>query len=185
MKSVVIYYSCSGNTKKVAEILAGELTKSGPAQAIELIATDESKSFLGQCRRAFSHAKAEINPAQTDLSNYDLVCLGSPVWAFAPAPAMNTYLDLCTGLDGKKVILFTTYGSGTGNQRCLKYMQDILSKKGAESFNSFSVQQLKIKDREFVLTKIKESMRLWFDTSTLLSVDGEWNRTIDSAHHRA
>lgn len=124
MKSAIIYYSYSGNTRKVAEILAESLSKSGQVQQIELLAPGESTSFLTQCRRAFYHLKAKINPVEIDLSGYDLVCLGSPVWAFAPAPAMNTYLDLCTGLEGKKVILFTTYGSGIGNQRCLRYIQD-------------------------------------------------------------
>ncbi len=160
MKSAIIYYSYSGNTKKVADILAAALSKFGPVQQIELIAPDESKSFFRQCRRAFYHLRAKINPVQIDLSDYDLICLGSPVWAFAPAPAVNTYLDLCTGLKGKVVVLFTTYGSGTGNQRCLKYIQDLLSKKEAKSFNCFSVQQTKIKDREFVIAKIKEIMPL-------------------------
>lgn len=160
MKSAIIYYSYSGNTKKVAEILAGSLSKSGPVEQVELIATDESKSFFMQCRRAFYHLKATLNPVQVDLSAYDLICLGSPVWAFAPAPAINTYLDLCTGLAGKEVVLFTTYGSGTGNQRCLRYMQDLLSKKEVKSFICFSVQQNKIKDQEFVIAKIKEIMPL-------------------------
>lgn len=161
MKSIIIYYSFSGNTKKVAEILMESLSKVGPTEQVELIATDESKAFLAQCHRALSKARAKINPVKNDLSDYDLICLGSPVWAFAPAPAMNTYLDLCTGLEGKKVILFTTYGSGTGNQRCLDYIKNILSKKKAGSFNSFSIQQLKVKDNDFVLKKIQEITRLW------------------------
>jgi len=160
MKSAIIYYSYSGNTKKVAEILAELLGESGQVQQMELIAPEESKSFLAQCRKALYHLKAKINPVQVDLSGFDLICLGSPVWAFAPAPAMNTYLDVCTGLEGKKVILFTTYGSGTGNQRCLRYIQDLLSKKGVKSFICFSVGQIKIKDREFVIAKIKEIMPL-------------------------
>ena len=160
MKSAIIYYSYSGNTKKVAEILAELLGESGQVQQMELIAPEESKSFLAQCRKALYHLKAKINPVQVDLSGYDLICFGSPVWAFAPAPAMNTYLDLCTGLEGKKVILFTTYGSGTGNQRCLKYIQDLLSKKGVKSFICFSVRQTKIKDRGFVINKIREIMPL-------------------------
>ncbi|MCX5704091.1 MAG: flavodoxin, partial [Candidatus Omnitrophica bacterium] len=79
-----------------------------------------------------------------------------PVWAFAPAPAMNTYLDRCFGLEGKKIILFTTYGSGTGNKRCLNYMQDIVVKKGARGIKRFSVQQFRVKDRNLILSKIKE-----------------------------
>lgn len=58
------------------------------------------------------------------------------------------------------MILFTTYGSGTGNVRCLNYMQDILSKKGVREFSRFSIQQFEVKNKEFVLSKIKEILPL-------------------------
>ncbi|MDD2689781.1 MAG: flavodoxin [Candidatus Omnitrophica bacterium] len=156
MKSIIVYYSYSGNTKKVAEVLAGYLKDKGEAELISLQALNESNSFFGQSNRALRHIKARIEPAKFDLSGYDLICLGSPVWAFGPAPAMNTYLDACSGIEGKDIILFTTYGSGAGNQRCLNYMRDILSKKGAKQFKQFSIQQFKVKDKEFVLSRIKE-----------------------------
>ena len=115
MNSAVIYYSYSGNTKKVAELLTRELEPKGQAQQVELAGIDEARSFLGQCRRAFFHKRAQIQPVLSDLSGFDLICFGTPVWAFGPAPAINTYLDKCSGLSEKAVILFTTYGSGTGD----------------------------------------------------------------------
>lgn len=157
MKSIIIYYSYSGNTRKVAEVLAEHLRQKGEAEILELKAKDESNSFFGQCSRAFWHKRAEIEPVNFDLSGYDLICFGSPVWAFGPAPAMNTYLDKCSGVEGKDVILFTTYGSGTGNNRCLNYMQDILSKKGAKSFKRFSIQQFKVSDNEFIIKTLQEA----------------------------
>ncbi len=160
MKSLVVYYSYSGNTHKVAEILSGHLKPQGEVEMVELKGLDEPNSFLGQCRRAFWHKRGQIQPVNFDLSAYDLICIGTPVWAFGPAPAINTYLDKCSGLEGKDVILFTTYGSGTGNERCLKFMQDILVKKGAKDFRKFSIQQFKVNDKEFVLSKIKEIARL-------------------------
>ena len=161
MKGIVIFYSYSGNTKKVTGTLSEYLRRKGQVDIIELQALDESNSFFGQAARAFIHKRAKIEPTNFDLTQHDLVCLGTPVWAFGPAPAMNTYLDKCFGLEGKEVILFTTYGSGTGNQRCLNYMQDILTKKGARDFRRFSIQQFKVKDKEFLLSKITEMTRLW------------------------
>jgi len=157
MKSAIIYYSFSGNTRKVSEILADYLKQKGEVEIVELKALDESGSFLGQANRAFWKKRAKIDFTDSDLSPYDLICLGTPVWAFGPAPAINTYLDKCSGLDGKSVVLFTTYGSGTGNNRCLDYMQKILTEKGAKSFNRFSIQQFKVKDKEFVFSQIKDS----------------------------
>jgi flavodoxin len=160
MKSIIIYYSYSGNTKKVAGILGEYLRQKGQVDHLELMCLDESKSFLGQCRRAFAHTKGQVQPLNFDLTNFDLVCFGTPVWAFGPAPAMNTCLDKCPGVENKEIVLFTTYGSGTGNQRCLNYMQNILAKKGARDFKKFSIQQFKVDNKEFVLSVIKEKTRL-------------------------
>jgi len=156
MKSIIIYYSCTGNTQKAAYALWEYLKPQSEVDFIELKGLDESHSFFGQCQRAFWHKKAAIQPVNLDLRTYDLICMGTPVWAFGPAPAMNTYLDKCFGLEGKPIILFSTYGSGTGNERCLNYMQSILSKKGAKEFKRFSIQQFKAQNKDFVLSKIRQ-----------------------------
>ncbi len=156
MKSITVYYSYSGNTRKIAAILAEALAKKSEVGEIELICPDEAKSFLGQCRRAISHKRGVIEPVNFDLSAYDLICLGTPVWAFGPAPAVNSFLDKCFGVEGKSIILFATYGSGAGKERCLKYMQDILAKKGAGGFKRFSIQQRMVNDKNFILSAIKE-----------------------------
>jgi flavodoxin len=158
MKSAVIYYSFSGNTSKVAQVLAGYLRDQGEVSIIELKTLDESNKFFMQALRAFRHKKAEIEPADFNLLEYNLVCFGTPVWAFGPAPAMNAYLDKCRGLQGQEVILFTTYGSGTGNGRCLNHMQNILARKGITGFKRFSIQQGKVHDREAVWKAIEKAM---------------------------
>ena len=160
MKAIIIYYSYSGNTKKIADILAEQIKRDGEVKVSRLEAQDESTSFFKQALRALFHKKAKITCLDFDLSSYDLICLGSPVWAFAPAPAMNTYLEECLGLEGKTVVLFTTYGSGTGLKRCLNYMQEILSKKGVRDFRKFSIQQFKVNNKEFVNRVISENLSL-------------------------
>jgi flavodoxin len=154
MNSIVVFYSFSGNTRKVAHFLSEYLAQKGPVAVIELLALDESNKFLAQAGRAFKHTRAKLGSVNFDLSKYDLVCFGTPVWAFGPAPAMNTYLDKCSGVENKQAVLFTTYGSGAGNSRCLNYMQEILSRKGAKDFQRFSIQQFKVNDKEFVLQNI-------------------------------
>lgn len=156
MNAAIIYYSFSGNTKKVVYILAEYLKQKGRVDIIALKDLDGADKFFAQAARAFRHKRAKIEPVNFDLSDYDRACLGTPVWAFGPAPVMNTYLDGCFGLEDKEVILFTTYGSGTGNARCLNYMQGILAKKGVRQFKRFSIQQFKVDDKEFVLSKIEE-----------------------------
>lgn len=161
MKSIVIYYSYSGNTKAVAGALVEILSGKGQVDQIELIALDESRSFFTQCKRAFSRVRANISETNFDLSGYDLICLGSPVWAFHPAPAMNTYLDQCSGIEGKEIVLFATCGSGAGKERCLDYMQGLLAQKGASAFKRLTIQQTKVKNREFISSEINKVLRLW------------------------
>ena len=160
MNIAIIYYSYSGNTRQVVSILAELLRQRGEVEELELNALDESDSFFVQAARAFFHKQAWIDKVSFDLRKFDLVCFGTPVWALGPAPAMNTYIDSCFGLKDKEIILFTTYGSGTGNERCLNYMQNALAQKGGQNFKRFSIQQLKVDDREFVLATIKEIMPL-------------------------
>jgi len=157
MRAIIIYYSFSGKTRQVSEILAESLREEGEAELLELKAFDESDNFFVQAARGFRKTRAKIIPVGFDLSKYDLICMGTPVWAFGPAPSMNAYLDQCIGLEGKEVVLFTTYGSGAGNTKCLDYMQKILSKKGVKNFKRFSIQQFKVKEKDFVLSEIKNA----------------------------
>ena len=50
MKSLVVYYSYSGNTRKVAKVLIEALKAKGETEELELIALDEVKSFFGPAR---------------------------------------------------------------------------------------------------------------------------------------
>jgi len=97
------------HTDKVANIFAGQLKAKGEVELLRLRPASEITSFAGQCRAAFTGKRAELDgTVKTDVSPYDLVIIGCPVWAFAPVPAMNTYLDKVNGLNGKKAIILLT-----------------------------------------------------------------------------
>lgn len=154
MKSAIIYYSYTGNTKKVAVELKNYLGQQGSVELIELKPLDETDSFLGQCKRAALRKEADIEDTKFDLLEFDLVCLGTPIWAFGPAPAMNTYLKKCSGLENKIVATFTTYGSGSGKGRCVRIMQDAMRSKGAKKFCDFGIQQSKVNNKDLILDQI-------------------------------
>ncbi len=141
-QAVIVYYSYSGNTHKVAEVLSQHLESEYSVKMLRIQALDESDEFWRQGKRAFIRKRGKITGADFDLTKYDLVCIGTPVWSFAPAPAMNTYLDKCFGIEDKPIMVFTTHGSGLGVGRCHKYMKGILLKKGASQSREFSIQQL-------------------------------------------
>ena len=56
----------------------------------------------------------KIQPLNIDLTEYDTVLLGAPVWWYAFAPAMKTFLH-DTDLSGKTVYPFATNGGWLGH----------------------------------------------------------------------
>lgn len=159
MKSLIVYYSYTGNTRKIAERLKDILSRKGEAEIYQLKPIDESNNFFVQAIRAFAGKRAQLPDLKFDLSSYDLICLGTPVWAFAPTPAINTFLDKCKNLDGKDAICFTTYGSGTGVKRCINTMIERLKQKGAFKISSFSIQQFRVNDTGFIEKVIEEALQ--------------------------
>jgi len=156
-KAAVFFYSYSGNTKKVALVLQKELSAQYQTDIIRVEALDEADSFFGQCVRALRKKQALIDVnISFDVSDYDLIALGTPVWAFGMAPAMRTYMNKCRGFESKDIIVFATYGSGVGKDRCLKEMAAIAKSKGAGQVRRFLIQQNDTKDELLIQSRIKE-----------------------------
>lgn len=155
MKSLIVYYSNTGNTASTAIILSNILKEKGEVRIVELEAKDEAENFLSKCKRAFFKKRAIIDDVTFDVSSYDLICIGSPVWAFAPTPAIITYLDKIKNLEGKKALAFVTYGSGLGKGRALGYIKEGLRKKGVLIVKDLSISQSKSKDTEFIRDRFK------------------------------
>ncbi len=142
MKTAVIYYSFTENTHRAAYAIIDLLKDRGEeAIAVRIRPLKEETSFLGQCKEAFLAKKPELYRTLVDLKDFDRVILGSPVWAFKPAPAINTYLDKCNSLEGKEAFSFVTYGSGAGKQKALMIMNKGLLAKGARVAGTMSFRQ--------------------------------------------
>ena len=82
MKTAVVYYSMSGNTKLIAEKIAGDLN----ADLIEIFPENSypdkgfRKYFWGG-KSAIMGAKPALQPYSFNADKYDTVIIGSPVWA--------------------------------------------------------------------------------------------------------
>jgi len=142
MKTAVVYYSYSGNTNRVAHMIINALKNKGEESIpIRIRPLKETGNFVMQCIDSFCSKKPKLYRTLLDLKSFDRIILGSPVWAFKPAPAINTYLSECSSLKGKKVIVFVTYGSGAGKEKALEAMKKTLEKKGATVDALLSFQQ--------------------------------------------
>jgi flavodoxin len=160
MKALVTYYSFSGNTCKVMNIFAGVLRAEGDVKLQRLLPKDEIKDFLGQCMAARSGKRSVLQDGiDFDASHYDIVVIASPVWAFAPTPAVNSFLDGLTGLNGKRVVVLLTSGSGLGVKKCFKNMRVILENKGASTIDEINIPDKKQKDENFIKTSIENILK--------------------------
>lgn len=107
---LVVYFSKSGNTRTVAHYIAYE-TGGTVAQisAVESYSEDKNANM----ERAEFEFKNKIRPEivcdVSDLSGYDVIFVGYPLWCgHAPAPVL-TFLE-SYDFSGKTIVPFVTYG---------------------------------------------------------------------------
>ena len=104
MKTLVIYYTRSGNAKFMAETIAAELG-ADIEEVIDLKNRQGKLAFLPAGRDAMRGKETEIAQTKRTPADYDLIIIGQPVWAGSPTPAIRTYMNK-NDLSGKKVALF-------------------------------------------------------------------------------
>jgi flavodoxin len=111
-KSLVLYYSQTSNTKVVAEEIASKLG----ADIEEIVLAEpydgDFQATIERCLKEREEGVVpEIQPIKADLSAYDVIFLGYPIWFGTYAPPVNAFLAQAD-LSGKKVVPFCTFGSG-------------------------------------------------------------------------
>lgn len=115
MKSIVIYYSYGGNTQSVAKKIADTI-------GADLCEIETVKPYTGSYNQVVDQGQEEVNrgyrpklkPVNVDFGPYDTIVLGSPVWWYTFAPAMNSFL-YDTDLSGKSIYPFATNGGWLGH----------------------------------------------------------------------
>ena len=111
-KTLVVYYSQTSNTQKVATEIATRLN----ADIAEIVPVEP---YDGDFEATINRGKKEldegilpeIQPLTVKVADYDLIFLGYPIWFGTYPPPVFTFLDQ-VDLSGKKVVPFCTFGSG-------------------------------------------------------------------------
>lgn len=139
MKILVVYYSRTGVTKKIASEIAQKLN-ADIDEIIDLKDRSGIKGWLGGGKDAFfekpTKIKNKINPEK-----YDLVIIGTPIWAGRMAPSIKTYLIQFKIKN--KVAFFCT--AGDKQAVAFKLMEE-LSKKPIAVLN---LKNKKVKSGEY------------------------------------
>ena len=119
-KKLVAFFSASGTTKKVAEMIAAEagadLYEITPKELYTRADLDwMNKKSRSSIEMNDKKIRPEIADIPVDISAYDEIILGFPIWWYVAPTVVNTFLE-AHDFSGKKIVLFATSGgSGFGN----------------------------------------------------------------------
>ncbi len=145
MKDLVVYFSASGVTKKVAEkiknVVNGDIFEIEPIDKY----TDEdldwrNKNSRSSVEMADKNSRPKVKNKVEDINKYDRVIIGFPVWWDLAPTVVNTFIEE-NDLSNKKIYVFVTSG-------------------GSEVDNSFNVLKDTYSDLNFV-----SGMRLYTSSS--------------------
>lgn len=115
VKTLIVYYSRTGTTKKVAEALAYALTAPQAPDVEELRDTKDRHGAIGFLRAVADAVGRKIIPIQRPKyhpADYDLVIIGTPVWADTMSSAVRAWLAEFGPAIRTAAVFCTTASSG-------------------------------------------------------------------------
>ncbi len=136
-KILTVYYSWSnGNTERIAKMLheeiGGDIAKIDTLVPYKGSYDDVVNQGQEEVQRGYEPA---IKPLGVDISEYDVIAVGTPTWWYTMAPAVRTFLH-GENFDGKIVVPFMTNGGWPGH--VIKDMKTMC--KGADIVCELQIQ---------------------------------------------
>ena len=140
MKTLILYYSRTGTTKKVAEKLASIL-----GADIESVVDNVNRSgirgYMISGRDAIKKTLIKINPISHNISDYDLVIIGTPVWAWTMSNPIRTLIT--EQKDNLKQVAFFCTQGGEGDQGAISNMIKLSEKEPLASLSLLTKKVVK------------------------------------------
>ncbi|MGO9397165.1 MAG: flavodoxin family protein [Xanthobacteraceae bacterium] len=155
LKILLVFYSRSGTTRAVAQALADALR----CDTEEIVVNKSRAGLVGIVRslgEAIRHQPAQIKPTRFDASSYDLVIVGTPVWAWSVSSPVRAYL-INNKSDLPRIALFCTLGN-RGDDAAFAQMQQLAGKAplATAAFKTRDVVSSRFRDR---LAKFAQALR--------------------------
>jgi flavodoxin len=114
-KILIVYYSLTGSTRFIADSLSNSMD----ADLLELkplkeLNPEKGTKFMWGGAQSTMKKKPDLEPIELDPEGYDLIIIGTPVWAWNFTPPVRSFLSMFD-LTDKKVALWTC-SAGAGNR---------------------------------------------------------------------
>lgn len=127
LKTLVVYYSLTGNTKMIAESIAEAMNTDVLAlKPVKELKADSVMKYMWGGAQATMKKKPKLEDISIDPLAYDFIFIGTPVWAWTFSPPIRTFLSQFD-FTGKKVALWVCAG-GDGIKAMERFKEAI---KGA------------------------------------------------------
>ena len=123
-KMLILYYSQTGVTQQVAQLLQQEL--GADMERIEAVVPydgDYKATIERSGRERKENILPEIKPLKVNVKDYDVIFLGYPIWFGTYALPMKTFVKY-NSLAGKTLVPFCTFGSGGLSSSCADLAKD-------------------------------------------------------------
>ena len=149
MKSLVVYYSRSNITKRLAQDIAGKID----CDIEEIKSKVNYQGKLGYARGIKDGASGkivELEPQKYDPQDYDVVYIGAPVWASKAANPAISYLNQNEG-KFNNVKFFLTAGS-SGFDSSFKQMEE----NSVKPLKTLALTTREVKNKDYDLTSFLE-----------------------------
>lgn len=152
-RTLVVFYSRTGTTRIVGEIIAQKLG----ADVEEIKDTMDRGGvggYLRSGRDAMKRNLTKLEPVVKKPSDYDLVIIGTPIWGWNMSVPIRTYLTEQKNNIQNKVAFFCTMG-GSGDKKAFSEMEEIIGKKTVSVFSATTKEVV----RDEFLGKLEKFIR--------------------------
>lgn len=114
MKTLMVYYSYTGNTKKIANAIKNNLNCDILEVTPKIPFSNDYDEVVSEYQNnSIKDKSIEINDIEIDLKEYDKIIIGSPVWWYTICPVITSFLKEYD-LSGKKIYPFATNAGWLG-----------------------------------------------------------------------
>ena len=126
MKTLIVYYSRTGNTKKIA-LEIGQKLNTEIEEIEDTAVRSGMKGYLLAGRDAMQKNLTILKPTTKNPADFDLTIIGTPIWGWNMSVPMRTYIT--NKKDSfKNVAFFCTMGR-SGDDKAFAEMEEIIGKK--------------------------------------------------------
>lgn len=159
MKKAIVFYSLSGNTqaaaKEIAEGIGADLIE---LKLVKPFPTEKSKQLALGGMQAMFGMKPAIQELSKNIKEYDVLILGTPIWAGTIAAPVHSFLNKYQVLD--KIVAVFTFSGGGDNKRCIAKLSKRLPRLKVEVAQANRDSDLAIHNADKIHHFIKEVERL-------------------------